>query len=240
MKGLVNVCVLGACLTLMLGLAGATTFEFGSKVVSGDADLGNLLYNFSSPLNPNLGFWDIGINPGVYDVGDVVYLDMDNDSVVDANDIRLTASAAGPAGSKVTATDNDINSPLLALPFNVFYMELDGIPGYSLLDTVYLTAGPNTITNDIRLNKIDGLCAGSKILDFHGDNNKPVLAMMSFPVNPWIGPIATIRFYNTNGNYDSTGKPVYDYPDNVYLDVSLPGSQPFGFVAVNDIRLTSC
>lgn len=239
MRSLANVCVLGACLALMLGLAGATPFEFGSKVVKGDADEGKLLYNFSGNLNPALGFWDIGVNPGVYDVGDPVYLDIANNSRVDANDIRLTDSAAGTAGSKVISTDNDINAPLLPLSFGVFYMELDGIPGYSAEDTVYLTNGPTTVSNDVRLHKVDGLCAGSKVLDFHPDNNKPVLAMLLFNVSPRTGPIATVRFYNANGNYDAAGKPVYDFPDSVYLDVSLPSATPFGFVAVNDIRLSS-
>lgn len=252
LKGLVSVCVLGASLILMLGLAGATTLEFGSKVVTGDADEGRLIYNFSTPLHPSLGYWDIGEYPGVYDKFDPVYLDIDNNSRVDANDIRLTNSVSGPAGSKVRGLphDNDINAPLSSLPFNVSYIELDGIPGYSAGDisaggsnsgdTVYLTKGPRTVSNDVRLHKVDGLCAGSKVGDFDPDNDKLVVTMMLFNNSPQGGPIATLRFYNANGNYDINGKPVYDGPDQVYLDVSLPNTSPYGFVAVNDIRLTSC
>jgi hypothetical protein len=232
--------LLGASLILILGLAGAATYEFGSKVVKGDTDEGKLLYDFPAPLNPNLGYWDVGINPGVYDVGDFVYLDIDNDLVVDAQDIRLSIGGAGPAGSKVTSTDNDINAPLLAFapPRGIFFLELDGIPGYSADDTVYITAGPNTVSNDIRLYKVSGLNAGSRVLDFHGDINKPVLPMTAFPVTPWTGPIATIRFYNANGNYNALGIPVYDNNDAVYLDVSLPSPPTFGFVVANDIRLS--
>jgi hypothetical protein len=40
----------------MLGLAGAVTYEFGSKVALGDSDVGNLLYN----TEPVFRYWDLG------------------------------------------------------------------------------------------------------------------------------------------------------------------------------------
>ena len=102
-------------LVLALSLNGALG-QFGSKVMTGDADEGRFLEDFPSPMNPTLGYWDTGANPGIYDDGDTIYLDVLGNNLIDANDIRLTDYNGYLAGSKVISTDNDINKPLSPLP----------------------------------------------------------------------------------------------------------------------------
>ncbi len=94
-------------------------------------------------------------------------------------------------------------------------------------------ANPDLIrTYDIRLIALGDLAAGTKVLDFSLDLNKlvalPVLA--SFPKMP--NDYGAIRFYDANGNG------IYDFPDDVYLDISLPGSSSIGTVSVNDVRIS--
>jgi len=222
--------------------------QFGSKVASGDSDVGRFLEDFPAPFNPTLGYWDIGPNPGMYDDGDIVYLDLLGNKIIGANDIRLTAYESNPPGSKVTASDNDINKPLSLLPgasAGIYYADLYGSQGYDFQDPIYvLTTAPTvlgarTSTNDVRLNQIYGLAPGTKVLDYHPDNDGPAVPMI-VPISAGT-PIATIRFYNTNGNVNGGGKPIYDYADDVYIDVSLSSASgyPFGFVVPNDIRLTT-
>jgi hypothetical protein len=244
LKGLTKTCILTG-LILALCLNGAVA-QFGSKVVAGNADVGQLLVDFPAPLAPALGFWDIGPNPAIYDDGDVIYLDMAGNGVTDANDIRFTAYGTNAAGTKVTANDNDINKPLAALPgaaAGIYFTDLYGSAGYDAQDPVYILAtaavvpGARTSTNDIRLNAVDGLAAGTKVLDYHPDHDKPAVPMIQPFLVPPGGPIATIRFHNVNGNVDLLGNPIYDSHDAVYLDISLPGA--FGLVMPNDVRLSA-
>ncbi len=232
MDKFMNACLIGS-LVFMLGLAGAETYEFGSKVALDDTDIGHLLYNIA----PNFEYWDLG--PAGYDQGDIVYLHLGTSGcqecgdTISPNDIRITSFGALAAGTKVTANDNDINKPLgifdggWALRFTNLY----GGPGYDFEDPVYLHIGPgtSTTTNDIRLNKIDGLDAGTKVLDYHGDHDKPLSGL----------PDYAIRFFNANGNYNGVlpYDPLYDFADSVYLDFSMK-TQLYGFVSVNDVRLS--
>jgi hypothetical protein len=233
-------------LVVALSLSGALG-QFGSKVMVGDADGGRLIQDFSAPMNPGLGYWDTGQNPGIYDKGDVVYLDVLGNLVIDANDLRLSDYYPNIAGTKVTSTDNDINNKLTALPGSaagIYYADLYGSQGYDLQDPVYVLStsstvmGAKTSTNDVRIGSYLGLSPGSKILNYY-DNDAPVSPMI-VPVSSG-GPVASLRFYNANGNVDGTGRPVYDYEDDVYIDISLPsvaaGGFPFGFVVPNDVRL---
>jgi hypothetical protein len=218
----------------MLGLAGAVTYEFGSKVALGDSDVGNLLYN----TDPVFRYWDLG--PAGYDQGDIVYMHMrsticgDGCNLVSPNDIRITPFGALAAGTKVTANDNDINKPLSgeSEEFEIMFTNLYGGPGYDFDDPVYLhvgsETGASTVTNDVRLNNIvNGFSAGTKVLDYDGDHNKPLVSL----------PPYAIRFFNANGNYMEGGKPLYDFADSVYLDFST-GSADLDFVVVNNVRLS--
>jgi hypothetical protein len=235
-------------LILALSLNGALG-QFGSKVMTGDADVGRFLEDFPLPLNPTLGYWDTGANSGIYDDGDTIYLDMLGNNIIDANDIRLTDYGVYRAGTKVTALDNDINKPLTPLPgqaAGIYYADLYGSQGYDLRDPVYVLAmtpaaiGARTATKDVRLGPVLGLSPGTKVLDYHPDRDGPAIPMI-VPVSGG-GPVATLRFYNANGNVDGNGDPIYDYSDDVYIDLSLPsvalGGYPFGFVVANNVRIT--
>lgn len=247
LMGMKKACMITA-LVMALSLNGSLG-QFGSKVMAGDADVGRFLVDFPLTLNPDFGYWDIG-NPGIYDDEDVIYLDMDGDNLIEANDIRLTDYYSYLAGTKVTSADNDINKPLEDLPgqlAGIYYADHYGSQGYDLADPVYLLVtnsapvGARTTTNDVRLVRVGGLAPGTKVLDYHPDNDDPVIPMI-VPLSA-AGPMATLRFFNGNGNVDGMGVPIYDYSDDVYIDLSLPsvlmGGYPFGFVVPNNVRLTA-
>ncbi len=88
------------------------------------------------------------------------------------------------------------------------------------------------VTNDVRLNTIGSNCAGTKVLDFDLDHNKLLsnIILVTFPAYP--KNLGAIRYYDTNGNG------IYDDPDDIYLDISMPGDSPIGQVSINDVRLT--
>jgi hypothetical protein len=229
--------------------------SFGTVVHIGDPDVGLSLDAFSwhaDQLPLDLGYWDIGPVPRMYDEGDVVYLHIGgavscSDTHIASNDIRLTPFGNYEAGSKVAATDNDIGQILNTLPdyYGIYFMDLHGISDqYDAGDTAYFKVRTNpyrTQTNDIRVTPIPtkGLLAGTKVKNFDEDHDKPIIQMVCFPVmsDPW-WPVANIRFYNVNGNVNAVGAPVYDQPDIVYVDV--PGPRIAGEVSPGDIRLTPC
>ncbi len=84
-------------------------------------------------------------------------------------------------------------------------------------------------TNDIRLSSTGNLIAGTKVTNFDEDQNKLVAWP---PLARFLGPVIDtekLGFFDVNGNG------VYDYEDDVYLNV------PSGFpavVSVNNIRLS--
>lgn len=232
-----------AIMILTLSLNGSVA-QFGSKVVSGDVDVGRLLDNFTAG-SPSLGYWDVSGNG--YSADDVVYLDISSNNLTDAYDIRLISYDSNPAGTQVMAWDNDINKPLKYLHGNacgIYFLDLyDGTPGYNYEDYVYVLAHASssdtrTITNDVRLSEVNGLAPGTRVSDFHPDHGKIATAMIApFTTLP-TGTMATIRFYNVNGNVDVLGNPIYDLGDDVYLDISLPSTSSFGFVVPNNLRLS--
>jgi hypothetical protein len=230
-------------LILTLSLNGSIA-QFGSKVASGDVDVGRLLYNFPAG-QPSLKYWDISSNG--YTGDDIVYLAINPAStIVNAYDVRLKPFNSYPAGSKVESGNNDIGMPLTVLAGNsgIYFLDLYGdAPGYSREDPVYILPNPplniKTIINDIRLTQVGGLLApGTRVLDFHPDHDKVATPLIS-PVTPVpSGPLAAIRFFNRNGNIDPLGFPVYDSEDDVYLDISLNYLTTFGFVVPNNLRLS--
>ncbi|ABK14183.1 MAG: hypothetical protein H5T42_04515 [Methanothrix sp.] len=241
---------------ILIGVA--SSYDFGSKVDNTSPDLGYPLVDFGGSQVPiDIGYWDVGPNPQIFDEDDMVYLHFGSavPTTINANDIRLTTrSDLGlNAGSKVRASDIDCGKPLLPLPAppltaGIYFMDLYGSsPGYDVNDLIYLkTLLPAgiTATNDVRLSNAvhyNGtvLSAGTKVLDFHADHNRLIIPMIiGFPIYPpvWQESIATIRFYNANGN-TMNGVPIYDYNDEVYIDVPFSPLSP-GVVSVNDVHLT--
>lgn len=246
---------------ILIGVA--SSYDFGSKVDNTSPDLGRPLVDFGGYQLPiDIGYWDVGPNPHIFDEGDMVYLHFGSEvpTTINANDIRLTnLHLTDPelilsAGSKVKASDIDCGKPLLPLPApritaGIYFMDLHGSsPGYDVEDLIYLkTLLPAgiTVTNDVRLSETvhyddTVLPAGSKVLDYDPDHNRLIIPMIvGFPIIPpvWPSPsFATIRFYNANGD-TMNGIPIYGYEDDVYIDVPFSPLSP-GFVSVNDVRLT--
>ncbi|MCX6678575.1 MAG: hypothetical protein NTU95_11630 [Methanothrix sp.] len=232
-------------------------YVFSSKVNFNDFDAGNPLYNICF----NLGFRDIGKERNIYDEKDPVYLDMavnaeDENIYVGINDIRLTPFANFLPGSKVRRIDADINAPLLYLiNWSFVCSELDGNEIYDLRDPLYLhnrTLGNEIVPGDIRLTSFRDFIAGTKVMNSDWDAGISVFDLDGLPTND-MNHIAAIRFYNANGNY-LEGKPVYDSPDAVYLDISffdrytmdlsfIPDVnesyiESMGMVDANDLRLS--
>jgi len=85
-------------------------------------------------------------------------------------------------------------------------------------------------TNDIRLSSTGNFIAGTKVTNFDEDQNK--LAAWP-PLASFLGPATEateMGFFDTNGNG------VYDYEDDVYLNV--PSGESKGVVTVNNVRLS--
>ncbi|MDD2755038.1 MAG: hypothetical protein PHS80_05845 [Methanothrix sp.] len=85
-------------------------------------------------------------------------------------------------------------------------------------------------TNDIRLSSMGNLIAGTKVTNFDADQNK-ILAWP--PLVSFLGPVidtAKLGFFDVNGNG------VYDYEDDLYLNV--PSGESKGVVTVNNVRLS--
>jgi len=212
---------------------------FGSKVVFNDMDEG-------LPLDyccPEIAFMDIGIDKNFYDRYDPVYLDMDADTIVSINDIRITPFAGFFPGSKVTRTEKDINAPLVTLAnWSISFIDLNGDRIYSVQDPVYLhnkSRGNQIVSSDIRLTFSNGLLPGTRVMNSSSDAYLPALDLLG--LTSYIREAVAIRFFNTNGNYID-GIPNYDRTDAVYLHIisSKKELEPstVGLVGVNDLRLS--
>lgn len=252
-----KILAMAICIIMMLGLTGASQYQFGTKVTSQDSDFGSPLRFYAAP-NPgayfSIGYWETNVVIG-YDDTDVVYLHQGPlGSGVYANDVRLTPFSYLPAGSKVTPQDNDIGMPLAALPnapgatpgATIGWVNLYGGPGEDLDDPVYIHAGgivagtTNTATNDIRLTNVAGELPGSKVGNLDPDLPEVFAALSAGSPNPittttGVGgqiPLAawpSVRYVDINGNNQ------YDYPDDVYLCIGAPMSV---VVRANDLRLS--
>jgi hypothetical protein len=233
---LIGALIAVAGLLLISGLATASEYGFGTKVLAQDSDIGRGLYPFPAV---DIKFWDIGPNTGAYDEGDVLYLTRAASGVVAANDVRITPFEYYAAGSKVSGGDKDINMPLALFPFGhaIVFLDLFGssfplAPIFDLRDPVYFhNTASNIITNDVRLTNVSGKAPGTKVIDFDPDHNKPVVSLQALP---WLWPAAPgalIDYFDVNGNG------VYDYPDDLYLIYPTGGFPLDPHVRVNSVRL---
>jgi len=252
-RDIMKILAMVICIIMMLGLADASQYLFGTKVTSFDSDFGAPLRLYGAPNLPiglSLGYWETGVVLG-YDNTDVVYLHQGivPGSVVLANDVRLTPFGYIAAGSKVTPQDNDIGMPLSLLgpglaSATIAWVNSHGGPGHDLDDSVYIHPGnivPGTLTatNDVRLSEVAGLPPGSKVGNLDPDLPNefvPVPGTVTTPdpiavagLGGTIAPPASVRYVDINGNGQ------YDYPDDVYLITAIPTSPA---VRVNDVRLS--
>ena len=221
--------------------------QFGSKVEAGDVDVGRHLVSFY-PNGPSLGYYDAD-GSSTYTGNDIVYLYM-NDIVSEVyiGDVRLTPYNVYAAGSKVKGMDSDIGYPLKYMDgpdCGIYFLDLYGNAfEYDQMDPVYILANASpearTSLNDIRLTESRGLAPGTRVLDFHHDHDKLATEMIApfSTLKPSDGNMATIRFFNREGNVDLSGNPIYDPEDDIYLDISLPDGLPTGFVVPNNLRLS--
>jgi hypothetical protein len=231
MKSWNKVTIAISLLLLIAVTAMASQYQFGTKVLATDDDIGKPL--FAMPPGTDILFWDTGVLPG-YDDSDVVYLvAFPAPPNVKANDVRLTPFGGLPAGSKVTPADNDIGMPLSAFPIGhgIRYLDLYGSMNYDLADPVYFTKNAViTTVNDVRLNTTPGtgLFPGTKMFDFQPDLNKVLAgpALVTLPKGP--GP--ALSFFDVNGNA------AYDFWDDVYMN--SPSGFPAGTVTTNNVRLS--
>lgn len=233
------------CFGAALVYTSSQSADFGSKVALEDKDLSRLLYNFSPPpYNSSQAFMYFSQAALGYAAGDPVYLHRNlSSSVVDIGDLRLTSSASAygsyPPGSKVKREDADFGRTLTAFGTSSYIGFIDrGERGYGWEDLVYFHASGSSTggvsRGDIRLTAFGNIPAGTPVYE-----NDPDFGYLLTPLVQF-----AIRFFNANGDQTLDGLPVYDQPDAVYLDISnlrdIDNVTPesFGFVVVNDIRLS--
>jgi hypothetical protein len=233
MVKLTKVLVLVIGLLMIQLFAGASEYEFGSKVLAQDNDIGKALYRLPFA---DIMYWDIGPNPGIYDEGDILYLTfVPGSPVVRVNTVRITPFEYYAPGSKVMATDLDINMPLTGFMFGhaIVFLDLYGssMPAtFDLKDPAYFHIfGPNIVTNDVRLTNITYRAPGTKVIDFDLDQAKPVVTLQPLPA---AAPGTLIAYFDVNGNG------VYDYPDDLYLLYPTGGFPLDPHVRVNSLRLS--
>lgn len=220
MKEFIGALILGASFVLVLSIGGSG-YEFGSKVASNDVDKGLPLQPFNEM--PIIRYLD-RLSDG-YGANDIVYLDIISPSAgdVDEGDIRLSAFGHFTPGTQVKVNDPDYGAKLRDFinPGFVF-LGVNDFAGYDYSDPVYAVAdlGMQRIqANDLRLTTVNGLAAGSKVLDLNPDNGKPFTEMPAW----W-----SYMYYGLSPHG-------YGIGDKIYIHI-----QPTALnVMENDIRISA-
>ncbi len=220
-----------AGLLLLLGAVSAASYEFGSKVRTGDVDEGRLVRD----VNLTVWWLETGTVAGITpDPTDVAYLHLwtppgTAPQIVRPGDIRITPYLGHPAGSRVKFGDSDLSRPLLFFPGFWSFLNLFGSPWRDIDDPVYFQLFPPPpprllFVADLRVSKYQGLNPGSWVKDGDADLSKTTTAM----------PPPKIVFY------DQGGTNVYDDSDPVYL-MNNTTNAPFWpwHITPGDLRLTA-
>lgn len=110
-----------------------------------------------------------------------------------------------------------------------------GAKGFSHYDKPAYAMAVNPLaqfikTNDIRLSSTNGTINGTKVTDFDIDQN--MLVSMP-PLASFLGSLADRADL---GYFDVNGNGIYDYTDDIYLNV--PSGVSAGIVTVNNVRLS--
>jgi hypothetical protein len=167
-------------------LTGWGTYLAGSYVKPSDSDIGQQLMPL--PAYPSVaatGFWymDVAGGPG-YDMADPVYFKAISTPALqtETNDIRITANAGFPAGSRVSLNDPDAGKPLSAI----------GFKAVNLLGAILPTASiPTPIAGLSFFNANGNIMAPPASQAIYDDGD-----VVYFDVNPigWVSP-NDIRLY---------------------------------------------
>jgi hypothetical protein len=129
--------------------------ECGTKVTQGDADTTYaLIITDINGFNADLAY------DADYPDMNQIYVDMDHDGIVSFGDIRISEiSTTYPPNTKVGPSNmGDLNNELIDLPSqNVSFSDIDGLPGYSIGDPLYLDITEpfgEVSAGDLRLNDV--------------------------------------------------------------------------------------
>lgn len=134
----------------------------GSKVVEADVDPVYAL----TPIGATFAFYDYNMPSGavgVFDDSDTMYVDMNNDGIINPGDVRITPWHNVPVGDSdfkyaantKVANDLDQNLPLVTPVQNglITYMDVNSNGVYDLADPLYVDSDYSctVTTHDIRL-----------------------------------------------------------------------------------------
>jgi hypothetical protein len=120
----------------------------------------------------------------------------DGCNLISPNYIRITPFGSLAAGREVTANDNVINKPLSgeSEEFEIMFINLYGGPGYDFDDPVYLRYLDLVLLRRPMCQIeyiVNGFSAGTEVLDYNGDHNKPLVSLHPYAISFFI-PTATI------------------------------------------------
>jgi hypothetical protein len=202
-------------LLLMLSAGMALGQAYGSKVATGNVDVGRFL----NPL-PMAGFAYFDVDASAtYNQPDPVYL-----NAIPIAD-RLTPFMGALPGRQVVFANPDFGMPITLFPgAAIVYLPIYGNPAiYDPRDPIYLVTDstvPTIQTNDIRLTAVAGAGpAGSKVNDFNIDHG---LGWSPAPAT-W-----TIQYVDTDQSL------TYSITDKIYIHMT--GAT---FITPGDLRLTT-
>lgn len=118
-----------------------------------------------------------------YDIGETIYSDIDDDTVVSIGDWRATVNGALAAGTTVAPGDVDIGTATIAFQATEAFVDADGDDAYTNGEDIYIDADADLDVSigDTRVTAAAGFPAGSIVVALDGDINTNLL---EFPFDP--------------------------------------------------------